>query len=138
MSALLITAAGLAASLVLPMVPAQAQGLSDPLQGRLAELLSRINTPQTSQADLMGLFAPVFRDQVSASALESLLADLRSRLGPCRPLAQAPGSTRASASVLLRCERGIQAIDLSVETEAPHRINGFFVRQRYVESLQGF
>lgn len=133
MSALLIAAAGLAAGLAAPMAQAQAQSLSDPLQGRLAELVSRINTPQASQADLMGIFAPVFRDQVSVSALESLLADLRSRLGPCRPLAQAPGSTRASASLLLRCERGIQAIDLSIETEAPHRINGFFVRQRYAE-----
>lgn len=113
----------------------QAQSLQTPLQQRLAELVSRINQPQP---ELMAPFAPVFREQVSASSLEALLADLRTRLGPCRPLAQAPGSTPSSASVLLRCERGIQALDLSVEAEAPHRINGFFVRQRYRELSQGF
>lgn len=113
----------------------QAQGLQTPLQQRLAELVSRINQPQP---ELMAPFAPVFREQVSASSLEALLANLRTRLGPCRPLAQAPGSTPSSASVLLRCERGIQALDLSVEAEAPHRINGFFVRQRYGELSQGF
>ncbi|WP_157443570.1 hypothetical protein [Curvibacter lanceolatus] len=110
--------------------PAQAQGLKTPLQQRLAELVSRINQPQP---ELMAPFAPVFREQVSASSLGALLTDLRTRLGPCRPLALAPGSTPSSASVLLRCERGIQALDLSVEAEAPHRINGFFVRQRYGE-----
>ncbi|MBV5296435.1 MAG: hypothetical protein JZU58_29195 [Curvibacter lanceolatus] len=115
--------------------PAQAQGLQAHLQQRLTELVSRINQPQP---ELMAPFAPVFREQVSASSLEALLADLRTRLGPCRPLAQAPGSTPSSASVLLRCERGIQALDLSVEAEAPHRINGFFVRQRYGELSQGF
>ena len=112
------------------MPATQAQGLQTPLQQRLAELVSRINQPQP---ELMAPFAPLFREQVSASSLEALLADLRTRLGPCRPLAQAPGSTPSSASVLLRCERGIQALDLSVEAEAPHRINGFFVRQRYGE-----
>ena len=114
----------------LQLPQAQAQALQTPLQQRLAEMVSRLNQPQP---ELMAPFAPVFREQVSASSLETLLADLRTRLGPCRPLAQAPGSTPSSASVLLRCERGIQALDLSVEAEAPHRINGFFVRQRYGE-----
>jgi len=112
--------------------PAQAQGLQAPLQQRLTELVSRINESQP-QPELMAPFAPVFREQVSASSFEALLADLRSRLGPCRPLALAPGTTASSASVLLRCERAIQAFDLSIEAEAPHRINGFFVRQRYRE-----
>jgi len=112
--------------------PAQAQGLQAPLQQRLTELVSRINESQP-QPELMAPFAPVFREQVSASSFEALLADLRSRLGPCRPLALAPGTTPSSASVLLRCERAIQAFDLSIEAEAPHRINGFFVRQRYRE-----
>jgi len=124
-SVLVMAVAGLAGP------PTQAQQAPQaPLQQRLAELVSRINQPQP---DLMAPFAPVFREQVSASSLEALLADLRSRLGPCRPLAQAPGSTPSSASVLLRCERGIQALDLSIEPEAPHRIHGFFVRQRYGE-----
>lgn len=124
LSILLMACAGLAQA----PAEAQGQGLQAPLQQSLAELVSRINQPQP---ELMAIFAPVFRDQVSASSLEALLADLRSRLGPCRPLAQAPGPTPSSASVLLRCERGIQALDLSIEAEAPHRINGFFVRQRY-------
>lgn len=118
----------------LQLPQAQAQALQIPLQQRLAELVSRLDQlPPQPQPELMAPFAPVFREQVSASSLEALLADLRTRLGPCRPLAQAPGSTPSSASVLLRCERGIQALDLSVEAEAPHRINGFFVRQRYGE-----
>lgn len=118
-----------------PSAQAQTQTQQAPLQQRLADLVSRLNQPQP---ELMAPFAPVFREQVSASSFEALLADLRSRLGPCRPLALAPGSTPASASVLLRCERAIQVFDLSIEAEAPHRINGFFVRQRYGELSLGF
>ena len=59
--------------------PAQAQGLQAPLQQRLTELVSRINESQP-QPELMAPFAPVFREQVSASSVEALLADLRSRL----------------------------------------------------------
>jgi len=122
------------ASLAGPSALAQAQtlALQAPLQQRLAELVSRLNQTQP-QPELMAPFAPVFREQVSASSFEALLADLRGRLGPCRPLALAPGTTPSSASVLLRCERAIQAFDLSIEAEAPHRVNGFFVRQRYGE-----
>ena len=106
-----------------------AASADDALKQRLDDVISRIDA---APKDVSSTFAKRFNDKVPEKQLREIFVDLHSKTGSCQPLAtssgQSPATATATASFILKCERGYVLINLSVEETEPRLIDGFFIR----------
>ncbi|WP_265287603.1 hypothetical protein [Verminephrobacter eiseniae] len=108
-----------------------AQGPGDKLTMRMEQVVARINSNTT---DIASVFSADFNSKIGDPAMQKIFLDLHENVGRCAVFAQVAGQQPIAASYLLRCEKGIVPVDLSIELQAPHLISGLFIHKTYIET----
>lgn len=81
--------------------------------------------------DLAEVLSDDFRSKVSEQQLKSTLSDTFKTVGKCALYAQSEFKSGSAGGFLLKCEKGILPIDLSVDETDKSKITGLFIRKPY-------
>ena len=102
--------------------PAEAQQ-KEPLRTRAEALVDLFNgtiKPET-------LFSPAFLREVPAAQLTTIAGQVREQLGAARSLAGIEARSAHAGSVSLEFERGTLQLELAVDPQPPHLIQGLLI-----------
>ena len=102
--------------------PAEAQQ-KEPLRTRAEALVDLFNgtiEPET-------LFSPAFLREVPAEQLKTIAGQVREQLGAARSLAGIEARSAHAGSVSLEFERGTLQLELAVDPQPPHLIQGLLI-----------
>jgi beta-lactamase class A len=102
--------------------PARAQQ-QDPLTARAETLVGLFNG--TSQPET--LFSPAFLAQVPSAQVKAITAQLRAQLGSARRLDRLERASANAGAVFLDFERGTLQLNLAIDPQPPHLIQGLLV-----------
>jgi hypothetical protein len=116
---LLLIFGGLASS------PAAAQpaGAPEPLRAKAEALIGVLN----GKSEPERLFAKAFLAQVPPLQVKAISQQLTAQLGPARAVQRIEAKSAISGSVFIECERGTLQLELAVEPQPPHLIQGLLV-----------
>ncbi|WP_162806383.1 serine hydrolase [Sphingosinicella terrae] len=103
--------------------PASAQAPDPALQGRAEQLVALIN----GEAEIETMFSADFLAQVPAPQVRAVGEALRTQYGPARALARIDATSPTTATVLIDAERATIRLNLAIQPQAPHLIQGLLV-----------
>jgi beta-lactamase class A len=109
--------------LIWAAAPAAAQEPGPALRARAAELVVLLR----GEGDPAQIFTSAFLAQVPPAQVRAIAAQLSSDYGAVRGIGRIAPASATGAAVDFDYERGTVHMSLSIEAEAPHRINGLFV-----------
>ncbi|HEX8655423.1 MAG TPA: serine hydrolase [Allosphingosinicella sp.] len=103
--------------------PAAAQGPSPELARRAAELVPFFR----GEGDPTALFSPRFLAAVPRPQLDAVTAQIRSAHGAVRRLVRIEPRSAAAGTIVLEFERSSLRFNMTLEPNAPHRIEGLLL-----------
>jgi beta-lactamase class A len=116
---LLLIFGGLASS------PAAAQpaGAPEPLRAKAEALIGVLN----GKSEPERLFAKAFLAQVPPAQVKAISQQLTAQLGPARSVQRIDAKSAVAGTVFIDCEKGALQLELAVEPQPPHLIQGLLM-----------
>ena len=102
---------------------ASAQSAADPLRARAAALVDLLN----GKAEPERLFSKAFLAQVPSAQVKTISRQLTEQFGSARSIERIEPKSRVSGTVFVEYERGTLQLELAVEPQPPHLIQGLLV-----------
>ena len=104
-------------------VPATAQEPDPALRGRAEQLVALVN----GEAPVETMFSPEFLAQVPAAQVRAIGEALRTQYGRAEAVDRIEPASATAATVLIRTERATLRMNLAIQPQPPHLVQGLLV-----------